>query len=294
MGSGAIDEAAVSRILKAVGSEHVPCDLKQEALTRCLNLCFSRYQDAIRFASRSEQTASSRQLEKARKAAKRLAVVLEAGEVGDWSVTSPSGGDLKSRDFANKLVCDIDAALRAKRSDLEQAYADTFKAHSPFEWLVGIYLPDVYELNFQKKPTVSEDGPFVRFGESVLRELGVAKDDGAPYKRSSIARTLRSIRAGRRRRRETSRWGDVTNWSFAALCRAYKSCCPAPHEVAGGDEQGSQFEYDPDQVLDFLVKTRHPSIVVALYELAQKSVEKGVVPPGCRAIDVIEPIEETA
>jgi hypothetical protein len=40
------------------------------------------------------------------------------------------------------------------------------KLRSPFEWLAGYCLPEVYEIHFRRPPRVTANGEFVRFTAS--------------------------------------------------------------------------------------------------------------------------------
>src|SRR5258708_7511440 len=93
-----LNEAAVERILNAVGTVHIPYDLDKLALIRCLDLCSRRYRDAVRFRSSRNEKAAFRQLEQTRKAAKRLETLLVSAEVGEWSVTRTPDQPLTYRD----------------------------------------------------------------------------------------------------------------------------------------------------------------------------------------------------
>jgi hypothetical protein len=76
------------------------------------------------------------------------------------------------------------------------ALSERFKGASPFEWLVGHFLPEVFYVCFGRKATLRRplpdevpDGPFVKFADQVLRELSITIA-GKPYERESIAKAL--------------------------------------------------------------------------------------------------------
>jgi hypothetical protein len=85
--------------------------------------------------------------------------------------------------------------------------ADRWKARSPFEWLAGHYLPELFRVQFGIKPTFHRragdgipDSPAIRFIEQALVELKITKS-GRPYSRESIAKALTDVRTGRARKK---------------------------------------------------------------------------------------------
>jgi hypothetical protein len=85
------------------------------------------------------------------------------------------------------------------------ALSARFKGAPPFEWLVGHFLPEVFQVCFGRKATLrrpppknAPDGPFVKFAEQVLTEFSI-KVAGRPYQRESIAKALTE---GRKKRRK--------------------------------------------------------------------------------------------
>jgi hypothetical protein len=86
------------------------------------------------------------------------------------------------------------------------ALSERFKGASPFEWLVGHFLPEVFHVCFGKKATLRRplpdavpDGPFVRFAEQVLHEALITIA-GKPYERESIAKALTGARRRSRKK----------------------------------------------------------------------------------------------
>jgi hypothetical protein len=102
---------------------------------------------------------------------------------------------------------DFDLAMRLGASPW--ALANRFKERSPFEWLVGNWLPEIYAHYFgiraglQRRRDGKLDGPFIRFAEKALVELRIMHR-GRPYTREAIARALTDARANRVRRKPTS------------------------------------------------------------------------------------------
>ena len=77
---------------------------------------------------------------------------------------------------------------------------------SAFEWLVGVKLPRIFEKFFRKSAGFSRGtapkagGPYIRFAEQALIELGITKS-GKPYKAEAIAKARADARKGRSRRK---------------------------------------------------------------------------------------------
>jgi hypothetical protein len=77
---------------------------------------------------------------------------------------------------------------------------------SPFAWLVGGRLRELFERHFGIDATFHRNkdqtpaGAFVGFVQQVLVEFDI-KNDGKPYRPESIAKALTDARAGRLRRK---------------------------------------------------------------------------------------------
>ena len=179
------------------------------------------YRDAMRFTRRHSEL---RNLARTRKLAKRLEVALELTEIGKRSPDSlPTS--LNYRDVAKSLTLAIDAELNRCRK-LERAYAHTFKKLTPIDWLVGIYLPDIFVVTLRKEPSTWEGGLYVRFSECVLLELSITKKDGTAYAPATISKSLRDVRAGRHRRTHAIADLEYSHWSFSRLVDEYKPSFP--------------------------------------------------------------------
>jgi hypothetical protein len=120
--------------------------------------------------------------------------------------------DLRSRpeklDSDLKRVAELQSNSKA-RTGLEKdfietlTYQDHFKERSPFDWLAGVYLPELYFLFFGFKSGWAKGGKFLTFAEIVLREMRVKTAQGKFYSRQAISRATRVLRDGGNIRNDT-------------------------------------------------------------------------------------------
>jgi hypothetical protein len=89
--------------------------------------------------------------------------------------------------------------------DVDIAYRHSFQAFSPFQWLIGDWLPAVYSgLKFQNS-TLSEGlasatGAYVRFARAVADELNIKKL-GRRYAIASFVKAIKNVASWDVRRR---------------------------------------------------------------------------------------------
>jgi hypothetical protein len=291
---GNITQVGLDSVLRAVGEKFIPRDLDRAALIRCIELCERRYGDAVRFKSKRHERIEIRKLEMIRKAAKRLEQLLGDVDLRQWAIGLSEPPPPEETLTTKQLVEAIDRELKGQR-ERDRSYADTFKKFSPFDWLVCVYLPDVYELNFRKAPGISVDSPYARFAESVLHELKILRRNGAPYKRATIARALSSARAGRIRRRMGSTESEFHHWGFSLVTRAYRNY-PASTAawlatIEGPTEPRLRI-VDPEKFWRYLLDERDPDLICLLQALADDAAQRGIVVPGTKTVKVILPDDE--
>jgi len=122
------------------------------------------------------------------------------------------------------LLTEIDRELKPRGPEgLHEAYSDSFKSHSAFEWLVAFYLPDVYGLltvgPIDRDQILSQNGPYVRFAQAVLAVLEIDVR-GDLYSRESILRAIRGRfpdRAREKIRRKADQLNDFSFWRNGLL-----------------------------------------------------------------------------
>jgi hypothetical protein len=215
-----ITDDGADRIIAAVG-EKLQSD--KQGLIRCLNLCGEWYRSAVAFSSNKPEKDLARRLAMISKTARRLNQLLASEAIQQSLFMSIPAEEFPraALDGAAQLVVMADRCLNRIPHGPSKSYRRSFKRRSPFEWLVGNFLPDVFELNFQRAASAYENGAFIRFAESVVTEAKIAKA-GKSYSRASIAKALRNERAGlvRRRRSVPVRDDEYRWWRRALLTTA--------------------------------------------------------------------------
>jgi hypothetical protein len=217
-----LDASAVERILAAVGEKFIPPELDKQNLATDLASCFKQYSYAVERRSEKRTKDRIRRLKSIQKPATQLVRQLVQDSIWDWSDTYSECEYLQTevQMLINRLGSEIEnltfelnwgpnwrEAIRLNVSP--RALADSWKARSPFEWMAGHYLPDLFRTHFGTKPTFHRrkgvpDSPAIRFIEGSLAELRITKS-GRPYSRESIAKALTDVRVGRARNERRSR-----------------------------------------------------------------------------------------
>ena len=191
--------SGMNRILRAVGKLHYPPVMDDAALARGLNECIGFYREAIKHQHDKHEVAQRKELDDVRTCVKRLRRLMKDDEL--WNEVSRAAvstlEDSINREVSEKYEDDY--------HDVGPSYRHSFQAFSPFEWLVGDWLPVVYsELKF-KNSTLSEGlasgkGPYLRFAKAVAKELGISKL-GKGYADASIINAIKSVSEWNVRRR---------------------------------------------------------------------------------------------
>jgi hypothetical protein len=105
------------------------------------------------------------------------------------------------------------------------AYEDHFKAKSPFQWMVGVYLREMYEIFVDQRATGKN---YVAFAYQVLKELKI-KDGHAYYSLESIARAARGYRRSRKLspRLDQLEWDVYRDMQFCWACGVRETLHPS-------------------------------------------------------------------
>jgi hypothetical protein len=214
---------AVDRILDAVGRKHVPIDINIGELHAGLVSCLATYYAALERSSDKHTRDKIARLEKILVPAKRLQAqlpLLPEDDVG-FPFREPEyfANGLENFVFALESKIDdlkfelrngpdFDEALALHKDPKE--YADRWKARSPFEWLAGYYLPQLFRkkiglpLTFHRRAADNApEGPLIRFIEAALVEFEITRQ-GKRYSREAIAKAVSDARTNRVRKLSTT------------------------------------------------------------------------------------------
>jgi hypothetical protein len=203
----AVNEESVDRIFVAVGDQFSLSELENNEkfhrfrrwlMLRHLRWCAYWYDEAA--ASSSSGKDQIRRLERIAATAKRLSQALNEVQISTDGIRTAIGqldGDVNHR---------LAELGQPKDGGPYDALRNSYRRRSPFEWFVGQHLPLVYRHMFCQQAGISRgankepSGPYIRFVQSVLAELGIA-NRGKQYSCEAIARALSGARAGRARRK---------------------------------------------------------------------------------------------
>jgi hypothetical protein len=294
-----ISDTGMHRIIDAVGAKSMTYPVDKDGLRGCLELAFRIYSDAVQFSSDAPDKAQIARFGKIRNTAKRLEQLIGPVDIRSWALTlsgppalefvSPTRS-LQATFTTTQLVAAIDDKLKNWHKP-DERYALSFKKYNPFDWMVGIYLASIYRFVFRTAPTISENGPFVRFAEAALRELKIKKNNGADYKRASILKSLRTARADKVRRRKTGGAHQYAHWSLSQVAKAYRSSA-SEFRQNDDDNDPTITITDFDAVADYLITTQNPGFLAFLLKLVDEDIDAGKTPPGVSVSEVLIPLED--
>jgi hypothetical protein len=178
-----------------------PLNINRDHLIRSIQKAENWYRDAKSFSHNKPMKEQNIRLNVVFKTAKRLEQLLSFDEVRNTIqyYTDPELAELL-QDKLSELQTAIEMALWLPYGpDDRKEYCEGLKLRSPFEWLAGYCLPDVYEIHFRRPARTTVNGEYVLFTAKVLDVLGV-DNGGTRYTRSAIVRALTSVRSNRPRR----------------------------------------------------------------------------------------------
>jgi hypothetical protein len=194
-----VDEAAIERILKAVGEKFVPANIDRAALRQDLEYWGGWYDDAVVIDNRTLARRRKEKLSSIRNACARMLKIDE----DVWNLVIGTQAIFRGpyhedpRYAIQCLLVDVNRTL--KPPDTPQLRTpdkdDLFAENSPFERLAGKHLKRVFEKHFHgvnphsyTRTTEGEaDGPYIRFAHQGLIALGVVNPRGDPYTCGAIA-----------------------------------------------------------------------------------------------------------
>jgi hypothetical protein len=226
-----LDTPALLRILDAAGVKLSRPHIDKEALARCIEVCLTLYEHAKLFKGQTIQKKQRNELKEVRDAAYNLRSLLTAK-------TSSTFAEDHALVLAtvSTLISDLERlidlrSLSTPTTGLESdyidalAYEDHFKAKSAFQWMVGVYLREVYEIFVDQRAAGKN---YVAFAYQVLKELKI-KDGRIYHSPDSIARAARGYRRYRKSapRLDQLEWDLYRETQFCWACGVRDSLHPS-------------------------------------------------------------------
>jgi hypothetical protein len=209
-----ITSAGLNRILKAVGKEHCPANIDRDALARGLDQCIEWYGEAQKFHTEKYEMAQRLALATVLSRVQRIRRLMKDDDVWHddlWRYLAHKSSPPQSPRTAIESLEILISQEIWQRSildiyeDVDIAYRHSFRAFSPFQWLIGDWLPALYSgLQFQNA-TLSEGlasatGAYVRFARAVADELNIKKL-GRRYAIASFVKAIKNVASWDVRRR---------------------------------------------------------------------------------------------
>ncbi|MGY3698940.1 hypothetical protein ACVIGA_009082 [Bradyrhizobium sp. USDA 3240] len=197
-----INLRGVNRILEAVGERFTPTS--KVAFKKCLEVCAIWYNDAIYYNNGDQRKELEQYIGDLRTALGDVVELLDNKNIPpcissyfqDFAPYSSLLTQIEELDPKLKRVGSLRSetvpVTGMERNFIESLqYQDHFKERSPFDWLAGVYLPEVFYLFFRVHAGWGKGKQFLSFAESCLREMKVRTGGGKYYSRTTISRAVR-------------------------------------------------------------------------------------------------------
>ncbi len=196
----------VNAILRRMG--HEMSQPLRERFTRALDLCFDWYQQATSHNDHAAERERLTFIQEVRKSIKSLTSLLKDRRFGGFWFLTPLS-DLPER--LDKLDSQLQRVEELRPDTIPRTgdesdfvafliHEDHFKERSPFEWLAGVYLPEVYYLFFDPRIPFGTGRKFLSFAEICLRVMKIKTPQGKYYSKEAISRARQlSGKTGRRK-----------------------------------------------------------------------------------------------
>jgi hypothetical protein len=194
-----VDSSALESIVRAAketGSELIS---SKPALEKCLQISADWYTEALVYTTRGSQKLERTSARRFQVAVSDLLAQLNNDRLASFVSLFSNPTLLKKQlsDFSESTQRALDLKSDSEPSTgLESdfvdylSYQDHFRARSPLEWLVGVYLIETYALNFRVKTGVKQKH-YVPFAMAVLKALKI-KNGTSNYSIESVRRAARS------------------------------------------------------------------------------------------------------
>lgn len=197
-----VTQQVVDRILLELGAK-MTAPVKGRFL-RCLIVSVRWYEDAILYNHSGPQKEQRKYLRELKTAIRRLSPLVNVERMpanlrGFLPVLAPFANlptDLETLNRKLKRVEELRSNSRPEtglESDFIDAliYQDHFKERAPFEWLVGVYLPEIYFLFFSYESGWGQGSKYLSFAAIVLRAMKIKTGKGTYYTKKAVSRAVR-------------------------------------------------------------------------------------------------------
>jgi hypothetical protein len=205
LGMITVSTLGIENIIRAVEAQGSKLTSNEEALAKCIEISAHWYSEALIYSSRHRQKMQRSAARRSQATANDLLTQLG----NDQPVFYPSF--VENLDLLKKQLSDFSAGIETllglqsdsvPSSGVESDFVDAlayqhhFKALSPLEWLVGVYLIETYAINFRAKPGTVQKS-YIAFAMAVLKELRI-KNGNSSYSVESVRRATRGLRKRRK------------------------------------------------------------------------------------------------
>jgi hypothetical protein len=202
-----IDDQILDRIIGAAGRQPL---LDMAAFWSDLELVVTEHHIRSNFGSSKIAKERIDRLKMIRKRAWQLALLLKDDD-DDWGMVrllwpAADGSPLARTEFLIEQLDRLDMLRGAPRDAIRLTEKRFNVTDSPFTWLAGARLPELFKKHFGIEAAVHRNkdnvpvGAFIGFANQVLIEFGIT-NGGKPYELESIIRARTDARSGRRRRK---------------------------------------------------------------------------------------------
>jgi hypothetical protein len=206
----------IDQLLAAADLKRIPADFDPDALYGDLRTCIWHYYAAVERQSKSEKDQIA-ELTKTIEMARQLVLRVNSEDAQEYTKNSTREavitvleGLIRDRELKKmSLTCRfwIDR-LEEKVMDpyyemtagLPPGALGTYTGWNPLTWLVGYFLPPVFEKHFGCEPHTTLDGQYARFADAFLRAFGIMIK-GKPYELGTIVRAMGDVRYKRHRKK---------------------------------------------------------------------------------------------
>jgi hypothetical protein len=197
-------DTRIGRIVAVVNRKFVPAGLDYSALEKIIEIHVKNYRAWFKAELRPKHYEPHiKRRRRVVKKAQELIAAVGAMDGDDWV-----GWEQREKETNEEVIFAIeDLVSRSEHAlgELEDWVGwpksrdgSLMAQNYSFHWLVGYWLPKIFEDHFRRSST-TEEGPCVSFIRQVLVEYDIT-NKGKPYQPATISRMIRDVRSKRIRR----------------------------------------------------------------------------------------------